>query len=338
MSWVFTLVDREKVTAYPTYGYKEDGKWRIPIRVWVHEDRREFDLIIRGGLEIVDNLDENEKTNFRLRILDFLADNESGEEVTIRFNNDPDGSDIPICNTQGEIVSSDLNGIIEGFITLSDDKARALLAQQNSNNGWLSFRVSSRGHEGSGLVRLVEPEGLSVISDIDDTIKITEILEGRRSVVINTFFQDFRHVENMVNLYIGLGQASFHYVTGSPWQLFNSLSEFLFRENVGFPWGSFHMRNVRTNLATIAAWEDLQSFTCDEATMNQKLEQITEIMRRFPRRRFILIGDSGERDPEVYHRIRQQFGGRIEEIWIRDVRNDQQGNPGRVDGMRIIDV
>jgi phosphatidate phosphatase APP1 len=62
--------------------------------------------------------------------------------------------------------------------------------------------------------------------------------------------------------------------------------------------------------------------------------QISELLERFPRRRFTLIGDSGEQDPEVFSAIRGRFGGRVEKIYIRHVL---PGAPGeRLAGMEVI--
>ena len=61
-------------------------------------------------------------------------------------------------------------------------------------------------------------------------------------------------------------------------------------------------------------------------------------MRRFPQRKFVLIGDSGEMDPEVYRKIQQAFPDQVREIKIRDVVNDRVKNPGRLEGMTVIDA
>jgi phosphatidate phosphatase APP1 len=59
-------------------------------------------------------------------------------------------------------------------------------------------------------------------------------------------------------------------------------------------------------------------------------------MERFPEREFILVGDSGELDVEVYRRLRELFGARVREIWIRDVINDQVVNDFRLEGVNTI--
>ena len=51
---------------------------------------------------------------------------------------------------------------------------------------------------------------------------------------------------------------------------------------------------------------------------------------------FILIGDSGEHDPEIYKKLKDDFGDQIQEIWIRDVINARENDPNSLVGMKII--
>ena len=184
-------------------------------------------------------------------------------------------------------------------------------------------------------MRLIPPHGLSLISDIDDTIKVTDILAGREVVMENTFFRPFAAVPGMAERYRRLGEeTAFHYVSGGPWQLYRPLAEFI--AAAGFPDGSFHMKSVRKNLLTPGSWQDLASLAGGDATTEQKLGQIGGIIGHFPERRFILVGDSGEHDPEVYREIRDRFPGQIEAIWIRDVADDRHRHPERLEGMQII--
>jgi phosphatidate phosphatase APP1 len=96
------------------------------------------------------------------------------------------------------------------------------------------------------------------------------------------------------------------------------------------------MKSVPKNLLSPTTWKSLLKLVGD-ATVEQKIFQISEIMRRFPQRQFILIGDSGEHDPEVYGRIRDTFGEQVKEIWIRDVVGARHDQPGRLKGMVVID-
>ncbi len=331
------VLDEEQVTFYPTYGYKEGDIWVIPMRVWVHERRGLAEKLLAKTAASMGNLDSRETENFRLRIQDFVADSESHEVVTFKFDNDPVNQAYSIQNGHENFPKTDLNGLIEGVIKIPVTKARELLSRQGSQNGWLTYRAAEKGHSGTGRVRLIESSGLSVISDIDDTIKITEIPAGLKVVFRNTFFRDFMAAPEMAKMYQEWNGASFHYVSGSPWQLYGPLSRFLFSEKGGFPEGTFHMKNVRKNLLSSNTWEDLQELVTNEnATFEQKVAQISEIMQRFPERKFVLVGDSGEKDPEVYREIKKRFPDQVQEIRIRDVVNDREKNKSRLEGMTII--
>lgn len=334
-NWLFGS-DEEQVTFYPTYGYQQDDRWVIPLRIWVHENRAVMESLITGLAASLGDLPSKEIDNFRSRMAELVADDESDEEVRFAFDSDPETEEYQLQEEGGGFPRSDLNGLIEGFITLSIAKADTLLKRQNSRFGWLTFRAVSQGHTGTGRVRLLSRQGLSVISDIDDTIKITEIPAGTKIVVRNTFFRDFMASPHMAEMYQSLGGASFHYVSGGPWQLFKPLASFLLGPKGGFPEGTFHMKNIRKNLLSLDTWKDLRELAGGDATFEQKVSQISEIMEKFPARNFILVGDSGETDPEIYAHIRTRFAKQVQEIRIRDVVNDRENRTERLAGMTIL--
>jgi phosphatidate phosphatase APP1 len=109
----------------------------------------------------------------------------------------------------------------------------------------------------------------------------------------------------------------FHYVSASPWQLYLPLAEFLQAE--GLPPGSFDLKYFRLkDPSTLVAL--LQS---QEAT---KLGVIQPIMAAYPKRRFILIGDSGEQDPEIYTKVAQEHREQVVAIFIRNVTGESMNN------------
>lgn len=327
----------EFVTIYPTYGYQDATGWVIPVRLWVHERRSVAEAAARKILANSDDVSAAEIRNFQSRAADFLADSESREDVILAFERDPHKEQLHVTDTNGQTQKSDLNGLIEGTLTLSRERADALLKAQTSPNGWLSLTVVSKGHTGTGRVRLIAPDGISVISDIDDTIKVTEIPAGPQIVMRNTFLRDYQAAPEMLVKYRAWSDASFHYVSGGPWQMYGPLSGFLIDSKDGFPEGSFHMKSVQKNLLSKSSWKDLTDLvTNSEQTFDHKVTQISLIMTRFPRRKFILVGDSGEKDPEVYRAIRAKFPEQIQEIWIRDMVNDRELKADRLAGMRII--
>lgn len=340
-----TMRDQEFVTFYPSYGYQEGDNWRIPLRVWVHEHDGWFGQQLsklskrvvrnKAGLE---QLSVDQQAMFRMRFQDFVADSESFEAVHIRFDDDPEDEIMRLQSADGD-KRTDFNGLLLAELTLSQDRAKTLLAAQQSNDGWLTFQAVGKEHVGEGRVQLIQPVGHSVISDIDDTLKITEITEGEAVVMMNTFFKPFQPVPQMQALFKSFeDDMAFHYVSGGPWQMFSPLSDFLFSEEVGFPRGSVHMKNVRIHALEGESYGDFYRLIKlgSKASEQQKIRQITEIFSHFPQRMFTLIGDSGEHDPEVFNHIRNQFPDQVKTIIIRDVVKDAENNPDRFKDMQVI--
>jgi hypothetical protein len=327
----------EQATIYPSYGYRSGARWLIPLRIWVHEPRRLTEtaislLVASGGDRPVPEIER-----FQDRVSDLVADDESREQVAFVFDKDPRAETFTLREADGTPKLTDLNGLIVGELQLTTERARGLLKAQSSSLGWLRLHVVSPGHRGSARLRLIEPQGLSVISDIDDTIKVTNIPAGGKVVIENTFYRPFVAAPGMAERYRRLGEdAAFHYVSGGSWQLYRPLAGFI--AAAGYPEGSFHMKSVRKNLLTAGSWRDLWKLARGDATVEQKLGQISGIVGHFPQRRFILVGDSGELDPEVYKEIRSRFPRQIEAIWIRDLIDDRHRNPERLRGMQIIDA
>jgi phosphatidate phosphatase APP1 len=287
------------------------------------------------------DLTSPERDNFRTRTADLVSDDVKLKPVTIVFDGDQQHRPFPVLDETGVPSRTDLNGAIDGTIRLPTALGDELLASQPSTNGWLSFHTD-QGAPGRGSVQLLEPKGDSVISDIDDTIKITEIPAGVEIVTRNTFFRDFVAVEGMAEKYRGLGASSFHYVSGAPWQLYGPEANFLINI-AGFPSGSFHLKTLDRNLLSRATWESLEELAADRfdtkvITFKQKVLQITQLLTNLSGRKFRLFGDSGERDPEVYRLLRNEFPQSIREIYIRDVVDDRANKTGRLEGMKIIEA
>lgn len=162
-----------------------------------------------------------------------------------------------------------------------------------------------------GYIDIIEPYGISIISDIDDTIKVTDILDGKDAILTNTFFKTAVEVPHMNEVYRSWASegAHVHYVSNSPWQVYPALSEFI--TNKQFPQGSVHLRAVSTQ-------ELIRG-----KPGKHKLEMIPKILQDFPHRKFILVGDSGEIDPEVYQQIYNQYPDQIIKIFIHDVTSQR---------------
>lgn len=334
------ISDPEMVIFYPTYGYLEEDEWVILMRTYVFEYRNVLEEVAESIGTVGRELTEEETERFHYRIKDFVVDSESREIPAFRFVDDPLQEVFQIVNSDGDPLRTDLNGLISAEFRLPVATADRITQGSAAGGGWLQIRSANEDHEGGGWIRLLKPEGVSVISDIDDTIKITDIPAGRSVVLENTFFKPFQAVPGMAERYQEYGpEVAFHYVSGSPWQLYRPLSEFLWSDEVNFPLGSFHMKTVTKNLLSLSTWSSLGDLLFNEDfTYEQKKEQIEGILKTFPDRKFILYGDSGESDPEIFSELNQMYGDQIVKMVIRDVRGVQQEDPGRLEGMEVIPV
>ncbi len=322
------------VTFYRSYGYLDKATWHVPLRAWVHE-ASSIATVLQWLPAQLGVAQPDELAIFERRTRDFVADSESFERVTVRFDHDPARRDRHLSRESGSRFT-DRNGLIDGSLTLPRDEADVLLKAQGSSRGWLTFTATSAGHRGTGAIQLIPPTGVSVVSDIDDTVKVTNIPAGGKEVVLNTFFRPFVAAPDMAALY-GEIDAAFHYVSAGPFQLYEPIVEFLLSREAGFPDGTFHPRVFTTNPLSMTTWQALGQLLLDpDATFKHKVHEISTLMDRFTERTFILIGDSGEKDPEIYRHVWEQFGKQVQEIRIRDVTDDRTHNPSRLDGMTII--
>jgi hypothetical protein len=168
----------------------------------------------------------------------------------------------------------------------------------------------------AGEIELIGPTGISVISDVDDTIKVTNVAD-RKELLANTFTREFRSVDGMSELYQSWARAgiSFHYVSASPWPLYSPLVDWLDAD--GFPVGTMHLRHVRLR--------DWRTDRKRETSFHNKREAIAQLLRLYPGRKFILCGDSGERDAELYGGLARDFGEQIAYVAIRDCGHPSDG-------------
>ncbi len=329
--------EKEKeVTFYPTYGYRSGTDWKARLRGWVHKDHEHRAEFAAKVLQHFAKCDDTQMDIVRSRSADIMDDNKENEEVEVKFYFDPDDKAYPLVEPKDD-------GIVTLDLTLTDEKAKQLLEKQGSSNGWLTYRAVSKNHIGLGRVRLIEPDpnGVSLVTDIDDTIKITEVPAGQPTVLRNTFCLDFRPVRDpdMAAKYKALGDIPVHYVSGGPEQLFGPLYDFLITGSGGFPEGTFHLNFFSTHFSLDSVNHLMESLGSSlQATYKHKHDTITTLMQKFPDRKFILVGDSGEVDPEVYNEIKSQRPAQVKEIWIRDVINDDIVNHFRLAGMTVIPV
>lgn len=298
------LKSDEEIIFFPTAASFDEttSQWQLPINGWIFE-RETNSLWRRGAVKMLMEALEidsppGDEALFKKRAWLFLADSEGGKDITVR-----------IGLAEYPLPASGANGRIKDSVSIPIKERK-----EWGEGKWISYSAlvpEEDGRRFEGRVQLVGPEGISVISDIDDTIKESNVLD-KKELLANTFFRKFRPVSGMSKAYRRWAQegAVFHYLSSSPWQLYPSLREFMARE--GFPAGSFHLQDFRL--------KDRSFFNLFRSPEESKIARIEEIIRLYPRRSFILVGDSGEKDPEVYGTVARRYPGRISAVFIRRVQ------------------
>lgn len=300
---VTELDSDEQIIFLPTHAsYDADKKrWRVHLHAWVYEPetggvkRRVAKAAFRKKIGVPDK--PTARKRFEEIVGPFLYDNERGKTVVVQLG-----------KRTVELGETDAAGHVRKTVELSKGEFDALPRK----SGRIVFRAAlgtedTRAFRGSVLP--IKTDGLSVISDIDDTIKITNVTD-RDAMLANTFYRPFKPVDGMTALYQKLAKrgAVFHYVSASPWQLLGPLEAFRRKHN--FPAGVFHLKRLRLR--------DVPSL---DAAGNAagKMKILAGLLREFPKRRFVLIGDSGEGDPEIYGELARKFSKQIVAIGIRNV-------------------
>ncbi|KAI9851965.1 MAG: hypothetical protein M1838_002254 [Thelocarpon superellum] len=177
---------------------------------------------------------------------------------------------------------------------------------------------------------LAEPEGWAVISDIDDTIKVTlTTTSSSLGVLESTFVSNPTPIAGMPDLYQRIDRRlspAWFYVSASPYNLYPFLRSFI--HDTPFPRGPLILRD--------SSWMNVAGFLASitRGTYTYKTIRMRKIHSWLPRRRVICIGDSTQSDPEAYAAMYRLYGGEwIRHIFIRKVTDvsdaeDEEGRNG----------
>lgn len=248
-------------------------------------------------------LDAAEGTFSRLRAMMEIYNSHELPGITVR------------CEGYGQAIEAVTDE--EGYFAFDLQPALALPAK----TAWERMTLSTPGREAQKAaieVPVMAPGTDShwgIISDIDDTVVetgATDFLKNWRRVLIERP-QDRLAVPGASTLYKMIAHdhvapvRPFFYVSSSPWNLYGFIAEFM--ELNGIPHGPMFLKDYGI--------DDNQLI--DKGHDAHKLAAIETILSFYPDFRFLLIGDNGQRDVEIYARVVRDFGSRIGAVFIRDV-------------------
>ncbi|KAI0171702.1 hypothetical protein GGR52DRAFT_434505 [Hypoxylon sp. FL1284] len=237
------------------------------------------------------------------RILPFLQDIKPGTLVNV----------VHEPNTPLKLGPGGRNGI-------STD-VKALPGKDNSRDGAHVVSTSAKVPQGTkGILKMetfyAEPEGWGVISDIDDTIKITQTSDPI-GILRTTFLDTPEPCPGMPEFYQFIQSAiqdssPWFYLSASPYNLYAFLREFLRQY---YPHGTPVLRD--------ASWMSLPGLltTLTLGTEDYKVDRMEKIHSWVPKRKMICIGDSTQSDPEAYGEIYRAYPGWVKLILIRKVED-----------------
>lgn len=161
---------------------------------------------------------------------------------------------------------------------------------------------------------LVPPVGAAfgVISDMDDTVlqsNVASLLRAARLVLLENA-QTRMPFPGVAAFYRALqagtaltGPNPIFYVSKSPWNLYDVIAQFLERQEI--PLGPIILRD----------WD----LVPERATKGFKIREIEQILATYPGLPFILVGDTTQKDPEIYREVMRAFPGRVLAVYIRNV-------------------
>jgi phosphatidate phosphatase APP1 len=171
-----------------------------------------------------------------------------------------------------------------------------------------------------GQVLIISPEAeYGVISDIDDTIVYTGVtsrLKMAYTVLLKNAYTRLP-LEGVAGFYHSLQESSqgneknpLFYVSSSPWNMYDLFREF------------FEIHDIPSGPMFLRDWGFERNTVFTVKNRNYKMGVISKILDSFPYLQFILIGDSGEEDPEIYADVIQLYPQRILAAYIRSVKHD----------------
>ncbi|MDB5795208.1 MAG: Phosphatidate phosphatase [Noviherbaspirillum sp.] len=164
-----------------------------------------------------------------------------------------------------------------------------------------------------------------VISDIDDTILWTNVTNklnmmlmlARSNAHTRKPFKGVSAFYRALHEGVRGGENNpLFYVSSSPWHLYPPLVEFLRVQDI--PLGPLMLKEL-----------GMRKLFGPGKHHSHKLDKIESILSFYPHLQFILIGDSGEQDPEIYAEVVRRHPRAVRAIYIRNVNPD----PSRIEAI-----
>ncbi|KAF5392740.1 hypothetical protein D9757_001013 [Collybiopsis confluens] len=220
---------------------------------------------------------------------------------------------VPGGDAQVELPGTGLKdlGIVSANVSIGACVGGSSTRSSSGNSTNLFATVTDRDPDTDSPTATVffsPPSGFGIISDIDDTIKVSDVL-NTSLLIQNTLFNDPVPVSGMPELYDSLASSlisdentapQFIYLSGSPIQLYPFLTSFIQSTFSTTSQGPLLLQNFSVTDPTLIINAITGSEDGGQGKIDYKVGQINNIHGMYPQKSFLVIGDSTEKDPEVY--------------------------------------
>lgn len=178
------------------------------------------------------------------------------------------------------------------------------------------------GASATGEVLIPRPgAGLAIVSDIDDTVVHTGVANKlammwrlfATEAEARTAFSGVGALYRALHRGRGAADNPIFYVSRGPWSIYPVLEEFFQRREI--PIGP---------ILLLRDWGVHLGHPWPRRARDHKRALLDELLEIYPRLPFLLIGDSGQHDPEIYADATERWGQRIVCSYIRDVSGDER--------------
>ena len=226
-----------------------------------------------------------------------------------------------------EIKNKKVEAVINGekFYTKSDDegyfqfdidlKNSLKSGYQNIN---LKIKNNSNIHKTKATI-IANKKMIGIISDFDDTIVISNV-PTKLKLLYNILFKNYMQrkvVKGMKEKFQKILTKNpktmpipLFILSASPQQLFNPIEKFL----------NYHNFPKHVLILKKAHGSNKDPLT-DQ--YKYKMQKIEKLIKLYPKIKWIMFGDSGEKDREVYESIAKKYPQKVLGYYIRDVKSGE---------------
>lgn len=287
-----------KVIPYRGFGSYTSGE--INIAGALYEDK---------GLEKPEGKNPS-RENILAMLKRYSGDQIPGARINVQFG-----------AVQKQIITEE-NGIFKQTLPLNE-------TEKGQTTKWVNYQAAlldQIGHdannfsaEGEVLIPGTDAK-FGVISDIDDTIMISHSTRTLRKLRLmlthnSRTRKPFPGVEAFYRaLHQGVDENSrnpFFYLSSSEWNLYDLIDDFCSYNQ--FPKGVYLLREINPGILNL--WKQ------GGGNHEHKFDKIIQLFKMYPKLPFVLVGDNGQHDPEIYARVARIYPRRVKAIYIRTVRN-----------------